>query len=91
MKRFQLKNGYLLNENGVLVDMWHNPVPYEVFHTLGQEWTELQEQARTEYLKSLVVQYRELGTENKHALLKLRDSFSKSELLDLYQNGKYLS
>jgi len=91
MKQFRLqKNGYLLDEQGVLLDMWHNPVCREIFRTLGEEWTDLQEQARTEYLESLVIQYRERKTNNRQALINLRDSFSKSELLDLYQTGKYL-
>jgi len=91
MKQFRLqKNGYLLDEQGALLDMWHNPVCREIFHTLGEEWTDLQEQARTEYLESLVIQYRERKTNNRQALINLRDSFTKSELLDLYQTGKYL-
>ena len=89
MKRFQLESGYLLDEDGVLVDMWHNPVPREIFHTLGRDWTNVQERARTEYLKFLVDQFRE-SSRGKQALISLRDSFSKNEILDLYQNGKYL-
>ena len=91
MKKFRTqKGGYLLDEQDVLVDMWHNPVPREIFHTLGREWTDVQELARTEYLESLVILYKEQLSPNRQDLINLRDSFSKSELLDLYQHGKYL-
>jgi hypothetical protein len=92
----QLDNGYAIDEDGILVDMWDHPVCREIIHTLGHEWEPQQEHARTEYLKSHIARYREFESdrtpeENKQIIFMFRyDVFSKSELLDLYQNGKYL-